>query len=255
MQVSAYGGKLKYTISYVPGPRGSPIEDADVQIIVSMMADVACMTHILRFRSINKMFEHYCSSIFPQGNDITLVARQTWRRGQGARESQDFEIDFREVRTHSHPFYFCFSSFSSYCHLFWTWRKICGSAWWFLLCRNTGSVPMACRLPGNTWWWCSRTSMTSWSVLRITQRCAHPVSRGSAWISLCLTTLAWHRLWRWSSASVLLVTVVYHARYEQSKLCFVTNRMDGSKGSLPIYCDDDDSITQSRHLFHCLHVL
>ncbi|XDV46077.1 hypothetical protein PO909_014036, partial [Leuciscus waleckii] len=62
-KVSAYGGKLKYTISYVPGPRGSPIEDADVQII---------------------------------GNDITLVARQTWRRGQGARESQDFEIDFRE---------------------------------------------------------------------------------------------------------------------------------------------------------------
>lgn len=33
-KVGAYGGKLKYTISYVPGPRGSPIEDADVQIIV-----------------------------------------------------------------------------------------------------------------------------------------------------------------------------------------------------------------------------
>ncbi|XP_067302205.1 basement membrane-specific heparan sulfate proteoglycan core protein isoform X7 [Pseudorasbora parva] len=62
-KVGAYGGKLKYTISYVPGPRGSPIEDADVQII---------------------------------GNDITLVARQTWRRGQGARESQDFEMIFRE---------------------------------------------------------------------------------------------------------------------------------------------------------------
>ncbi|XP_067227657.1 basement membrane-specific heparan sulfate proteoglycan core protein isoform X17 [Chanodichthys erythropterus] len=62
-KVGAYGGKLKYTISYVPGPRGSPIEDVDVQII---------------------------------GNDITLVARQTWRRGQGARESQDFEIVFRE---------------------------------------------------------------------------------------------------------------------------------------------------------------
>lgn len=62
-KVGAYGGKLKYTISYVPGPRGSPIEDADVQII---------------------------------GNDITLVARQTWRRGHGARESQDFEIVFRE---------------------------------------------------------------------------------------------------------------------------------------------------------------
>uniref|UniRef100_A0A672LIQ1 Heparan sulfate proteoglycan 2 n=1 Tax=Sinocyclocheilus grahami TaxID=75366 RepID=A0A672LIQ1_SINGR len=62
-KVGAYGGKLKYTISYVPGPRGSPIEDADVQII---------------------------------GNDITLVARQPWRRGHGARESQDFEIVFRE---------------------------------------------------------------------------------------------------------------------------------------------------------------
>ncbi|KAL1250062.1 hypothetical protein QQF64_021067, partial [Cirrhinus molitorella] len=62
-KVAAYGGKLKYTISYVPGPRGSPIEDADVQII---------------------------------GNDITLVARQPWRRGQGSRESQDFEIVFRE---------------------------------------------------------------------------------------------------------------------------------------------------------------
>ncbi|XP_016315955.1 basement membrane-specific heparan sulfate proteoglycan core protein isoform X2 [Sinocyclocheilus anshuiensis] len=62
-KVGAYGGKLKYTISYVPGPRGSPIEDADVQII---------------------------------GNDITLVARQPWRRGHGAQESQDFEIVFRE---------------------------------------------------------------------------------------------------------------------------------------------------------------
>ncbi|XP_042569689.1 basement membrane-specific heparan sulfate proteoglycan core protein-like isoform X7 [Cyprinus carpio] len=62
-QIGAYGGKLKYTISYVPGPRGSPIEDADVQII---------------------------------GNDITLVARQPWRRGHGARESQNFEIVFRE---------------------------------------------------------------------------------------------------------------------------------------------------------------
>ncbi|XP_073678802.1 basement membrane-specific heparan sulfate proteoglycan core protein-like [Garra rufa] len=62
-KVGAYGGKLKYTVSYVPGPRGSPIEDADVQII---------------------------------GNDITLVSRQPWRRGQGSRESQDFEIVFRE---------------------------------------------------------------------------------------------------------------------------------------------------------------
>ncbi|XP_058618891.1 basement membrane-specific heparan sulfate proteoglycan core protein isoform X18 [Onychostoma macrolepis] len=62
-KVGAYGGKLKYTISYVPGPRGSLIEDADVQII---------------------------------GNDITLVARQPWRRGHGAQESQEFEIVFRE---------------------------------------------------------------------------------------------------------------------------------------------------------------
>ncbi|XP_057175223.1 basement membrane-specific heparan sulfate proteoglycan core protein isoform X6 [Triplophysa rosa] len=62
-KVGAYGGKLKYTISYVPGPRGSPIEDADVQII---------------------------------GNDITLVARQPWRRSLGARESKHFEIIFRE---------------------------------------------------------------------------------------------------------------------------------------------------------------
>ncbi|KTF85092.1 hypothetical protein cypCar_00012330, partial [Cyprinus carpio] len=62
-KIGAYGGKLKYTISYVPGPRGSPIEDADVQII---------------------------------GNDITLVARQPWGRGHGTRESQNFEIVFRE---------------------------------------------------------------------------------------------------------------------------------------------------------------
>lgn len=34
-QVGSYGGKLKYTISYVAGPRGTQLEDADVQIIVS----------------------------------------------------------------------------------------------------------------------------------------------------------------------------------------------------------------------------
>lgn len=39
-QVQAYGGKLKYTISYVPGPRGAPIEDVDVQIIVSNILNV-----------------------------------------------------------------------------------------------------------------------------------------------------------------------------------------------------------------------
>ncbi|TSL61242.1 Basement membrane-specific heparan sulfate proteoglycan core protein [Bagarius yarrelli] len=62
-KVEAYGGKLKYTISYVPGPRGAPIEDVDVQII---------------------------------GNDITLVARQDWRRGEGMRETHQFEFIFRE---------------------------------------------------------------------------------------------------------------------------------------------------------------
>ncbi|KAK2825049.1 hypothetical protein Q7C36_018976 [Tachysurus vachellii] len=61
--VQAYGGKLKYTISYVPGPRGAPIEDVDIQII---------------------------------GNDITLVARRDWRRGQGTRETRQFEFVFRE---------------------------------------------------------------------------------------------------------------------------------------------------------------
>ncbi|CDQ97547.1 unnamed protein product, partial [Oncorhynchus mykiss] len=62
--VSSYGGKLKYTISYVAGQRGTAIEDPDIQII---------------------------------GNDITLVARQPWQRGQGTRESRQFEVVFREV--------------------------------------------------------------------------------------------------------------------------------------------------------------
>ncbi|XP_068997552.1 basement membrane-specific heparan sulfate proteoglycan core protein isoform X4 [Embiotoca jacksoni] len=63
-KVGSYGGKLKYTISYVAGPRGTLLEDADIQII---------------------------------GNDITLVARQPWqRRQQGSRESNQFEIVFRE---------------------------------------------------------------------------------------------------------------------------------------------------------------
>ncbi|KAK3547531.1 hypothetical protein QTP86_021514, partial [Hemibagrus guttatus] len=62
-KVQAYGGKLKYTISYVPGARGAPIEDVDVQII---------------------------------GNDITLVARQDWRRGLGTRETRQFQFIFRE---------------------------------------------------------------------------------------------------------------------------------------------------------------
>ncbi|XP_029102224.1 basement membrane-specific heparan sulfate proteoglycan core protein isoform X4 [Scleropages formosus] len=62
-KVGSYGGRLKYTISYVAGQRGTPTEDVDVQII---------------------------------GNDITLVARQTWNRGHGTRESHQFEIVFRE---------------------------------------------------------------------------------------------------------------------------------------------------------------
>lgn len=36
--------------------------------------------------------------VFLQGNDITLVARQPWqRRQQGGRETQSFELLFREV--------------------------------------------------------------------------------------------------------------------------------------------------------------
>ncbi|XP_069039964.1 basement membrane-specific heparan sulfate proteoglycan core protein isoform X5 [Lepisosteus oculatus] len=66
-KVGSYGGRLKYTISYVAGPRGSPVEDADVQII---------------------------------GNDITLVARQPWPRGQSTRESRSFEVVFREEHWH-----------------------------------------------------------------------------------------------------------------------------------------------------------
>ncbi|XP_028266708.1 basement membrane-specific heparan sulfate proteoglycan core protein isoform X10 [Parambassis ranga] len=63
-KVGSYGGKLKYTISYVAGLRGTLLDDADVQII---------------------------------GNDITLVARQPWqRRQQGSRETNQFEIVFRE---------------------------------------------------------------------------------------------------------------------------------------------------------------
>lgn len=62
-KVGSYGGKLKYTISYVAGPRGTLLDDADVHII---------------------------------GNDITLVARQPWQRRQQGREMNTFEIVFRE---------------------------------------------------------------------------------------------------------------------------------------------------------------
>ncbi|XP_054464444.1 basement membrane-specific heparan sulfate proteoglycan core protein isoform X3 [Anoplopoma fimbria] len=63
-KVGSYGGKIKYSISYVAGPRGTLLDDGDVQII---------------------------------GNDITLVASQPWtRRQQGSRETQQFEIVFKE---------------------------------------------------------------------------------------------------------------------------------------------------------------
>ncbi|XP_076597098.1 basement membrane-specific heparan sulfate proteoglycan core protein isoform X2 [Chaetodon auriga] len=63
-KVGSYGGKLKYTISYVAGPRGTLLDDDDIQII---------------------------------GNDITLVARQPWqRRQQGSRETHQFEVAFKE---------------------------------------------------------------------------------------------------------------------------------------------------------------
>lgn len=35
-QVGSYGGKLKYTISYVSGSRGTAPDDGEIQIIVSM---------------------------------------------------------------------------------------------------------------------------------------------------------------------------------------------------------------------------
>ncbi|XP_031146449.1 basement membrane-specific heparan sulfate proteoglycan core protein isoform X15 [Sander lucioperca] len=67
-KVGSYGGKLKYSVSYVAGPRGTILEDGDVQII---------------------------------GNDITLVAHQPWqRRQQGSRETQRFEIVFKEENWH-----------------------------------------------------------------------------------------------------------------------------------------------------------
>ncbi|KAM3617456.1 uncharacterized protein V6R79_006391 [Siganus canaliculatus] len=67
-KVGSYGGKLKYAISYVAGPRGTVLDDGDVQII---------------------------------GNDITLVARQPWlRRQQGGRETHQFEVVFKEEHWH-----------------------------------------------------------------------------------------------------------------------------------------------------------
>lgn len=36
-QVAAYGGKLRYTLSYTSGPQGSPLSDPDIQITVSSL--------------------------------------------------------------------------------------------------------------------------------------------------------------------------------------------------------------------------
>lgn len=36
LQVAAYGGKLRYTLSYRGGVQGSPLSDPDIQITVSM---------------------------------------------------------------------------------------------------------------------------------------------------------------------------------------------------------------------------
>ncbi|XP_042264743.1 basement membrane-specific heparan sulfate proteoglycan core protein isoform X2 [Thunnus maccoyii] len=63
-KVGSYGGKLKYTISYVAGPGGTLIHDADIQII---------------------------------GNDITLVAGQSWNRNDlEGRQTRPFVFVFRE---------------------------------------------------------------------------------------------------------------------------------------------------------------
>lgn len=35
LQVAAYGGKLRYTLSYTAAGQGSPLSDPDVQITVS----------------------------------------------------------------------------------------------------------------------------------------------------------------------------------------------------------------------------
>lgn len=91
-QVGSYGGKLKYTISYVAGSRGTLLEDADVQIIVSLPSWRCTI-----FFSYYLTLSHWAVMLL-QGNDITLVARQPWqRRQQGSRETHHFEIVFREV--------------------------------------------------------------------------------------------------------------------------------------------------------------
>ncbi|XP_058532481.1 basement membrane-specific heparan sulfate proteoglycan core protein isoform X2 [Ochotona princeps] len=59
-KVAAYGGKLRYTLSYVSGPQGSPLSDPDIQIT---------------------------------GNNIMLVASQPALQGPGRKS---YEIIFRE---------------------------------------------------------------------------------------------------------------------------------------------------------------
>lgn len=79
--------------------------------------------------------------VFLQGNDITLVARQPWqRRQQGGRETQRFQLLFREVGHRSagdldnirRP------SFPLKAEPF-----LCSL-------RKTGAVPTACRPPAST---------------------------------------------------------------------------------------------------------
>lgn len=52
-QVGSYGGKLKYTISYVSGSRGTASDDGEVQIIVSMSSGLA--------RCFSPMVTCFCS--------------------------------------------------------------------------------------------------------------------------------------------------------------------------------------------------
>lgn len=91
LQVGSYGGKLKYTISFVAGQRGTVLDDGDVQIIVSTAAALFAVT------AVDLVTERVVSSCL-QGNDITLVARLPWqRRQQGSRETKQFEVVFKEV--------------------------------------------------------------------------------------------------------------------------------------------------------------
>lgn len=50
--------------------------------------------------------------VFLQGNDITLVARQPWqRRQQGSRETQQFEVVFKEVSGSQKLLVWCLASY------------------------------------------------------------------------------------------------------------------------------------------------